>query len=403
MDFTFRLFAQLGPIATLLVKAILASVLGIFLLIAFIILRRWYRGRYFRRLNERTLAIRTMWDEIVSRRVAPTTWRLKPLDCEIVESILLDNIEVATPDKVPELLACLRSSGLLDMRIREARLAHGWKRRTALLALGRTRALEAIPALSEALDSDSAETRIAAVRGLGRTGLAEAAVPLLERLETVQLYVPDHTVKNALANCCRNSPGLLLAYMDRCAGPARELIARVLGEVATPELGDELLILAADPLPEVRASAARALANAKPVLAFPALRALAIDPEWFVRLRAVVALSSLNHSGRNRVLLRSLCDPNRFVRQRAAWALTRTAPGLESLLEQVVDTQDNYALQAFISELERSGQMEHVMEVLEKNVGHPSAGHSLLETLATGRQQVEKATTLVAAAVAGAR
>ena len=210
-------------------------------------------------------------------------------------------------------------------------------------------------------------------------------------------------MKNALANCCRNSPGLLLAYMDRCAGPARELIARVLGEVATPELGDELLILAADPLPEVRASAARALANAQPVLAFPALRALATDPEWFVRLRAVVALSSLNHSGRNRVLLRSLCDPNRFVRQRAAWALARTAPGLESLLEQVVDTQDNYALQAFISELERSGQMENIMEVLEKSADHPSAGRSLLEILANGRQQVEKATTLVAAAVAGAR
>src|SRR5689334_5709063 len=132
MDFTSKLFAQLGPIATLVVKAILASVLGIFLLIAFIIVRRWYRGRYFYRLNERTLAIRTMWDDIVSGRVAPATWRLKPLDCEIVESILLDNLEVATPDRVSELLTCLRSSGLLDMRIREARQAHGWKKRNAL-------------------------------------------------------------------------------------------------------------------------------------------------------------------------------------------------------------------------------------------------------------------------------
>jgi HEAT repeat protein len=126
-----------------------------------------------------------------------------------------------------------------------------------LLTLGRTRAPEAVPALAEALESPSEETRIAAVRGLGRISLPQAALPLLNAFAADQLSVPDHTLKNALMNCCREAPEILLPYLNRTTGRTRELIARVLGELADPSLGDDLLILAADSVPEVRASAAR--------------------------------------------------------------------------------------------------------------------------------------------------
>src|ERR1700722_5936277 len=119
MDFTSRL-AALG-FAQIIFKAILLSLLGIFLLVAFIAFRRWYRGRYFQQLNERTFALRSQWNEILSGKVPARSWRLKTLDCEIVESILLDSIEAASPQQLPPLLHCLRSSGLLDMRIHEAR------------------------------------------------------------------------------------------------------------------------------------------------------------------------------------------------------------------------------------------------------------------------------------------
>src|SRR5580704_14357901 len=251
---------RLGP-AGLVVKAILGSLLGILLLIGFIILRRWYRARYFRRRSEHTVALRSQWDDIISGKVPPQKWRLDPLDCEIVESILLDGIDTATPDELPELLDCLRVSGLLDMRIYEARNSRGWKQRTALLALGRTRAVEAIPALAEGLDSRLSETRIAAVRGLGRTAIREAAIPILDRIVAGHLDAPERSLKNALVNCCRSHPEMLVNYVAQTEGPIRELLARVLGELASPELGEELLVLAADTLPEVRASAARALGN----------------------------------------------------------------------------------------------------------------------------------------------
>jgi HEAT repeat protein len=386
MAFVFSAVEKLGP-AGLVLRAIMGSVLGICLLIGFIVLRRWYRARYFRRRNERTVALRSWWDNIISGKISALDWRFDPLDCDIVESILLDNIEMSTPANLPPLLDCLRVSGLLDMRIYEARNSRGWKQRTALLALGRTRAVEAIPALAEGLDSRLSETRIAAVRGLGRTAIREAAIPILDRIVAGHLDAPERSLKNALVNCCRSHPEMLVNYVAQTEGPIRELLARVLGELASPELGEELLVLAADTLPEVRASAARALGNSNSSYTLPALHTLATDPEWFVRLRAVVALGQIENVGKIRILLHAVCDRNRHVRQRAAWALARMEPQLEQILEDVVATNDDYALQAFISELERSGAIDKIVGALDGSGKCSEA--ALMEVVAGARKSVE--------------
>ena len=386
MAFVFSAVEKLGP-AGLVLRAIMGSVLGICLLIGFIVLRRWYRARYFRRRNERTVALRSWWDNIISGKISALDWRFDPLDCDIVESILLDNIEMSTPANLPPLLDCLRVSGLLDMRIYEARNSRGWKQRTALLALGRTRAVEAIPALAEGLDSRLSETRIAAVRGLGRTAIREAAIPILDRIVAGHLDAPERSLKNALVNCCRSHPEMLVTYVAQTEGPIRELLARVLGELASPELGEELLVLAADTLPEVRASAARALGNSNMSYTLPALHTLATDPEWFVRLRAVVALGQIENVGKIRILLHAVCDRNRHVRQRAAWALARMEPQLEQILEDVVATNDDYALQAFISELERSGAIDKIVGALDGSGKCSEA--ALMEVVAGARKSVE--------------
>jgi HEAT repeat protein len=388
---------KLGP-AGLVLQAILVSVVGIILLVGFIVLRRWYRARYFRRRNERTAALRSQWDEILSGRISADTWRFDALDCDIVESILLDSIEMSPADKLPPLLDCLRVSGLLDMRIYEARTTRGWNQQSALLALGRTRAMEAIPALAEGLDSPLRETRIAAVRGLGRTARMEAAIPILERIVTGQFDAPERSLKNSLVNCCRAHPEVLINYLENADGAVRELLARVLGELASPELGEELLVLATDSLPEVRASAARALGNTNTPYSLPALHSLASDPEWFVRLRAVVALGQIENIGKIKTLLHALCDDNRHVRQRAAWALARMEPQLEQILEDVVATKDDYALQAFVSELERSGAIEKVVRGFDGS-NHHSAEAALKEVVAEARKRVELTGKAAAAAV----
>src|SRR5271156_2154207 len=377
-------------LAWLVARAILFSLIGILSLVGFIVFRRWYRGRYFERLNQRTVALREQWPDILSGKIPAAPWRLNDFDCKIVEDILLDNIEVSDPERMPALLECLRNSGLLDLRIREARSSEGWKKRSMLLKLGRTRAPEAIPALVEALESSSEETRVAAVRGLGRIASSQAALPLLEFFVAADLQVPEHTLKNALLSCCRDEPEVLIPYLNHARGSARELIARVLGELANPALGDELLVLAADALPEVRASAARALGKVLPEISFPVLSTLAVDKEWFVRLRAVIALGSLEHAGKIHVLLRALCDLNRHVRQRAAWTLARMHQGKEEILEKVVATQDNYALQAFLSELERCGSLDAALDRLGSIVDRQPGSANVEDVAAVVREHFAK-------------
>jgi HEAT repeat protein len=125
------------------------------------------------------------------------------------------------------------------------------------------------------------------------------------------------------------------------------------------------------------------------------------DKEWFVRLRAVVALASLHHDARIRPLLHALCDSNRYVRQRAAWALAQMGSNLDSILSQVVETQDNYALQAFISELERSGEVDHLIEALQNQHDRNAARDILLQTLSATRQNIEQASKPMAASAGG--
>jgi HEAT repeat protein len=385
--------------AEFVLKGIFASAIAIALLIAFIVFRRWYRGRYFQRLNRSTLQIRAQWPGIVSGSLPPQQWRANPFTSAIVESILLDSIEAAGPQELPQLLHCLRASGLLDERIYQARHFKGWNRRVALVALGRTRAPEAVPALAEALNDAASDpdTRMAAIRGLGRSALPQAAVPIIEGLLSGELAgFPDFPIKNALANCCRASAKLLVSYLPSSSGPARELLARVLGELASAELGDELLVLATDPLPEVRASAARALAHTDPDLAFPTLSVLANDPEWFVRLRAVVAVGFLTDKRKIRVLLRAVCDLNRHVRQRAATVLAKMEPDLQEILARIVATEDRYALQAFISELDRSGRFDAVVKALESQSDRRFAAPILLHSLERGKASLEPAGQAVA-------
>jgi len=103
--------------AALVLKGIFASAIANALLVVFIAFRRWYRGRYFERLNHSTMQIRQQWADIVSGAVASSVWRVDHFTSSIVESILLDSMEVAGPQELPPLLQCLRASGLLDERI----------------------------------------------------------------------------------------------------------------------------------------------------------------------------------------------------------------------------------------------------------------------------------------------
>jgi hypothetical protein len=162
MASAFEKIWRLGP-AAIVLKAIAAAVIADVLLLAFILLRRAYRKRYFAKRDARVFELRQKWDALVSGTIPFATWRANRFDRRIVESIALDSFEAAGPEESARLLKFLRASGLIEKRIFEARRLTGWRRLRALVALGRTRAPEGIPALAEGLRDPHQETRLAAL------------------------------------------------------------------------------------------------------------------------------------------------------------------------------------------------------------------------------------------------
>jgi HEAT repeat protein len=353
MESIFEKLWRLGPAAFVL-KAIAAAIAANGLLLAFILLRRTYRKRYFSKRDARVFELRQKWDALISGEIPYEAWRKIAFDRRIVETIALDTFEAAGPEESARLLKFLRASGLIEKRIFEARQLTGWRKMQALVALGRTRAPEGIPALGEGLRDRNQETRLAALRGLGRMACPQAAEEILAWVGEAGLNVPALPLQSALIQCCAERPQLLLPYVQNAQAPLREVLGRVLGEVATPSMGLDLLQFVGDDLDELRAAAARAMSQSHSGLALDVLNELARDPIWFVRLRAIVSLGRLSDRRAIPSLLRGLTDSNRLVRLRAAESLVGLNTEMVPIFERVVAARDRYGLHAYLTALENA-------------------------------------------------
>lgn len=386
----FEKLWRLGP-AAFMMKAIFAAIVTDALLLAFIFLRRTYRKWHFARRDARVFELRQKWDALVSGKIPFETWRRKPFDRRIVESIALDEFETAGPEQSARLLKFLRASGLIEKRIYEARRLSGWRRMRALVALGRTRAPEGIPALAEALRDKNLEIRLAALRGLGRTACPHAAQEILTWVSEAGLTVPALPLQSALIQCCAERPQLLLPLVQHAEGSLREVLGRVLGEVATPSLGVDLLQFVGDEREELRAAAARAVSHADPELAFEVLNELAKDGVWFVRLRAVISLGKLADLRAIPVLLKGLKDSNRLVRLRAAEALVGLDTEMASIFQRVVETRDRYGLHAYLTALENADLRRKLETDLQASTQiTPGEKNLLQKVLQTGALHAEE-------------
>jgi HEAT repeat protein len=367
--------------AFILTAAFLAVVGGIALLFLYTLAHRAVRHIRARRYDALEVKLHQQWREIVRGDVPIDRWRNDPVQCDILQSIVIQEIGAATDKDWAGLQEFLRTSGLVAMCVRKVHEGHGWARRRAMLALGAMRIPEAIAPLTELLDDWQFDTRLAAVQGLGRTGLPEAAEPIIEMLMVDGLKVPADPVTNTLVRCFMSRPEALLPYLQRSQGDSRELLARVASEIATPNMVDEMLLLAADARPNVRAAAAKALAVAPLAVAIPALGDLVQDEVWFVRLRATSALNRLAHPRTIPMLLDAVRDPNRLVRIRAASALAKFEHETVDILQNVVDSRDRYALHSMISALDLGGGFDKVMAELADPLLHDEAAARLLDAL----------------------
>lgn len=400
MGSAFETFRKIGPAAFVL-KAILVAVAADILLLGFILLRRTYRKWYFARRDAKVFVFCQNWGALISGEIPYETWRTKSFDRRIVEAVVLDKLDAAGPDESACLLRFLRASGLIEKMIFEARHHLGWRRHRALVALGRTRAPEGVPALSEGLRDRALETRLAALRGLERMASPEAAKQILKWMDEQGLRVPPLPLQSALIQCCAERPQILLSHLQHAEKATREILGRVLGEVSTPSIGMELLRFVDDDLAELRAAAARAIAQTDPGVAVDVLSQLTEDPIWFVRLRAVVSLRDLCHPTAIPTLLRRLGDSHRLVRLRAGEALVNFREERVSIFGRVVSANDQYGLYAYLAALDNAGLQTTLREELQAS--RQIADRSrvlLLEVLCTGELPAEQLATTKAAFVA---
>ena len=401
MASVFEAFAKFGP-ATFVVKAIAGAVAGDVLLIGFILLRRAYRKSYFARRDARVFEYRQKWDAIVSAEIPYERWRKKAFDRRIVEEIALNEFDAANSKESARLLRFLRNSGLIEKRIFEARKHRGWRRRNALVALGRTRAPEGIHALAEGLRDEDNENRLAALRGLGKMASPEAAGEILAWVAEAGMQLPALPLQNALINCCRERPQVLIPYLQHASGEVRGVLARVTSEVASPALDENLMNLAEDELPELRAAAARALPGANAYQAMETLTELAKDPVWYVRLRAVVALGKMKNPKATPLLLEALADASRLVRARAGEALVGQPGELLNNFERVVEMGDRYGLHAYLAALENAALRSRLEAELRNDAALSAPARERLEKVLESGKLPEPQTPLqVAEAVSG--
>ncbi len=321
---------------------------------------------------------------MASGEIPPHEWRNNSLKTEILLSIVIREINSVTDKDRAGLQKFLRDSGLLSRCIERVINESGWAKRHAMLDLGAMRLPEGIDPLAETLDDWQLDTRITAVRALGLTGLRGAAAPILEAYMVGGLKVPAASIADALMRCYQDQPEALLPYLRRSLGESRVLLARVAGELATPLMADEIIILADDPEPEIRASAARALAALPLPLAIPVLAKLIRDDAWFVRLRATSSLNQILHPRAIPILLEAIRDSHRLVRIRAATALAKFEHETVDILQSIVDSRDQYALQAMISALELGGGFGNVLAQLADPDQHNETASRLLEALREG-------------------
>src|SRR5256885_16730750 len=114
----FEMLWHAGP-AAFIASAIMVALAADALLLGFILGRRTYRKRYFAKRDARVFEFRQKWDALVSGEIPCETWRKKPFDRRIIETIALDALEAAAPDESGRLLKILRASGLVEKGIGE--------------------------------------------------------------------------------------------------------------------------------------------------------------------------------------------------------------------------------------------------------------------------------------------
>ncbi|HXE74026.1 MAG TPA: HEAT repeat domain-containing protein [Candidatus Xenobia bacterium] len=354
---------------------------GILIMMALLVGRRWFRQRYFRRLDIWRQELEASWGRWLRADLPDVCWRterhrrvlLAERAASVIEqpggfceasrhcTFLPAEVALACGDRGQPCAAPayvrrrVEEWGLVRQQMEAVRAAEGLERAREIILLGRLRSPLCLPLLRELRDDPDPDVRLAAVRALGLLGTPEAVAPLLELLERAEMTVSIPSWQRALISCCQNHPALLLPALDRLSGTPRTLLMRVVAEVASPAILPNLLELAEDPDPQIRAHVARALGRLEGEEVRGCLQRLLHDRIWFVRVRAARALGVHGGWKAADLLLDALNDTGPDVRHAAGESLAAAPLPLDELFEKARHRLTPIGWGVLLGELGRRG------------------------------------------------
>src|SRR6202165_1913402 len=136
MGSALRSFSQMLNAAIMLAVILAAVSIGIALLCIFLSARRAWQHFRIRRFDALSFKVHGHWREIVRGEIPAEEWRSNSLQCQIVQSIVIQEICAATDKDRAGLQDVMRASGLLDRCIERVRRGRGGGRRRAVLGVG---------------------------------------------------------------------------------------------------------------------------------------------------------------------------------------------------------------------------------------------------------------------------
>jgi HEAT repeat protein len=286
------------------------------------------------------------------------------VDRELIEDILVDVCRSADSHTRKVVEQSILKAGIFERWMRELRHRRISRRVRAAMRLGYVSGARGVYELTRAANDPSDDVKLAVTLSLGRLRDARGLSGLLRIASKPVKEIPDLTLAAALAACAEKSPGGLASLLL-----GRQTRQRVVGAWALSEVADKtclryLLQASKDPEPEVRAKVARALVRIPGQESADALRRLALDPIWFVRVRALDALGRLKTPLGEDAVFSGLKDQVREVRCRAAFAL-RNIEGMKGdLVTKVLSTQPRASFESMISEWDQAGFIWEVVSGL---------------------------------------
>jgi HEAT repeat protein len=290
---------------------------------------------------------------------------------------------VAADTATPEPLAAALSADMVDrwpaQLLADAESAQGrsrWKRVVALRILVRVRSSEASSLLERALQSEDEAVVGVAVNALGELGDDHSSMLLIRALRSGRF--PRSRIATRLDQAPGCSTELLVPLLVDSEPAVRFWGATLLGRrAADGDIAYELVAIADDPDPSVRAAVAEGLAGSDAPEACAAVRRLVGDPVWFVRVHAVRALGSFDRDDVVADAAPLLADESWWVRTAAKETLESRPRAAAEILDGYLAHPDRFARNGAAEVLQNIG----VLDELVANAPLDPVDSELLESI----------------------